>query len=66
MIDDGKNGFICKQNNTKDLILQIEKFLALSKEERKEMGLAGRAKVEKEFNRQIVIDKYLQEIEKIS
>ena len=66
VIDDGKNGFICKQNNTKDLILQIEKFLALSKEERKEMGLAGRAKVEKEFNRQIVIDKYLQEIEKIS
>lgn len=66
VIDDGKNGFICKQNNTKDLIQQIEKFLALSREERKQMGLAGRAKVEKEFNRQIVIDKYLQEIEKIS
>lgn len=66
VIDDGKNGFICKQNDTKDLILQIEKFLALSREERKQMGLAGRAKVEKEFNRQIVIDKYLQEIEKIS
>ena len=62
VIDDGKNGFICKQNNTKDLIQQIEKFLALSREERKQMGLAGRAKVEKEFNRQIVIEKYLAEL----
>ena len=66
VIDDGINGYICKQNDTKDLIEQIEKFLKLSREERKQMGLAGRAKVEKEFNRQIVIHKYLQEIDKIS
>lgn len=63
VIDDGINGYVCKQNDTKDLIAQIEKFLAHSKEERKEMGLAGRRKVEKEFNRQIVIQKYLQEVE---
>lgn len=62
VIDDGKNGFICKQNNTKDLIMQIEKFLALPRETRKKMGIAGRAKVEKEFNRRIVIDKYLAEL----
>jgi len=65
VIDDGKNGYICKQNDTKDLIVQIEKFLALSREERKQMGLAGREKVEKEFDRQIVINKYLQEVEKV-
>ena len=62
VIDDGVNGYICKQNDSKDLILQIEKFLALSIEERKEMGLAGRRKVEKEFDRQIVVDKYLAEL----
>ena len=62
VIDDGVNGYICKQNDTKDLIMQIEKFLVLSREARKQMGLAGRAKVEKEFNRQIVIDKYLAEL----
>ena len=62
VIDDGVNGFICKQNDSADLIKQVEKFLALSWEERKNMGLAGRAKVEKEFDRQIVIDKYLQEV----
>ena len=30
------------------------------------MGLAGRAKVEKEFDRNIVIDAYMNEIEQIS
>ena len=66
VIDDGVNGFICQQKDSEDLIKQIEKFLALSWEERKNMGLAGRKKVEQEFDRQIVIDKYLQEVAKVS
>lgn len=66
VIDDGVNGFICKQKDSEDLIKQVEKFLKLSWEERKNMGLAGRRKVEKEFDRQIVIDKYLQEIAQVS
>lgn len=66
VIEDGINGYVCKQKNSEDLIKQIEKFLALSWEERKNMGEAGRAKVEKEFDRQIVIDKYLQEIEQVT
>lgn len=65
VIDDTVNGYICKQNDSADLIKQVEKFLALSWEERKNMGLAGRKKVEKEFDRQIVIDKYLQEVNRI-
>ena len=36
--------------------------MALNWEDKKNMGLAGRTKVEKEFDRQIVIDKYLEEI----
>lgn len=62
VIDDGKNGFVVEQKNSKDLIDKIEKFLSLSHEERKQMGLNGRHKVEKDFNRQIVIDKYLEEL----
>ena len=61
-IDDGVNGFVCKQKDSNDLIAQIEKFMALNWEDKKNMGLAGRTKVEKEFDRQIVIDKYLEEI----
>lgn len=62
VIDDGVNGFIVKQKDSADLIEKIEKFLALSWEEKKQMGLNGRAKVEKEFDRQIVVDKYMGEI----
>ncbi|MBQ8857252.1 MAG: glycosyltransferase family 4 protein [Lachnospiraceae bacterium] len=65
VIDDGVNGYICKQNDSEDLIKQVEKFLALSWEERRNMGLAGRKKVEKEFDRQIVVNKYLQEVHRI-
>lgn len=64
VVDDGINGYICNQNDTMDLIRQIEKFISLSWEERKEMGLAGRKKVEKEFDRKIVVKKYLQELNK--
>ena len=62
VIDDGKNGFVVEQKNAKDLIEKIERFLNLSYEERKQMGLNGRHNVEKDFNRQIVIDKYLEEL----
>lgn len=62
VIDDGVNGYVCKQKDSQDLIKQVEKFLALTWEERRNMGLAGRKKVEKEFNRQIVVDKYLAEL----
>lgn len=62
VVDNGVNGFVVKEKNSKDLIEKIEKFLAMSVEERKAMGLAGREKVEKEFNRQIVIDKYVNEL----
>lgn len=65
VVEDGVNGFICNQNDTQDLIRQIEKFLELSWTERKSMGLAGRRKVEKEFDRQIVIEKYLKELNEV-
>lgn len=64
VIDDGVNGFIVKQQDSQDLIEKIEKFLKLSADERKAMGLAGRSKVEKEFDRQIVVEKYVEEVNK--
>lgn len=64
IVEDGRNGFVCKQQNSDDLIHQIERFLALSHEERKQMGQYAREKVEREFDRNIVIEKYLRELEK--
>lgn len=62
IVEDGVNGFVCRQRDSDDLVAQIEKFLALPWEQRRDMGLAARRKVEKEFDRQIVVDAYLQEI----
>ncbi len=62
VIDNGINGFVVKQNDTEDLVRQIEKFISLAYDEKKTMGLAGRLKVEKEFDRQIVVNKYLEEL----
>ena len=66
IVEDGVNGFVVKQNDLNDLIEKIEKYLSLSNEERKQLGLNGRRKVEKEFDRNIVINKYLDAINKVT
>ena len=65
VVDNDINGYVVEEKNSKDLIEKIELFLSKSIEERKQMGIAGRKKVEKEFDRQIVVDKYLAEIESL-
>ncbi len=62
----GITGLVYHGGNIEDLVDNIEIFISrLSNEQRKQMGLEGRAKVEKEFNRQIVVNAYLEEISKI-
>ena len=62
VVEDGINGYMITQKRTQALIDAIEKFLRLSYEQRKKMGLAGREKVEKEFDRRIVVNAYMQEL----
>lgn len=59
-IDHGVNGFIVKEQDSQDLIEKIEEFLKLSYEQRKEMGIKGREKVSSEFDRNIVVSRYLE------
>ncbi len=59
-IDDGVTGFIVREQDSADLIEKTEKFLSLSFAQRKEMGLRGREKVSREFDRNIVVQKYLE------
>lgn len=66
IVDEGSNGFIVESKSSEDLIKKVEKFIKLSDEEKKEMGQAGRKKVEKEFDRQIVVDAYLSEIQSLN
>ena len=65
IVDDGVTGFLFKAENTQSLISAVEKFLFLDADKRLKMGLCARAKVEKEFDRQIVVDTYINEINKI-
>lgn len=65
VVEDGVNGYVVKQQDSKDLIEKIEGFLSLSVDERKAMGLFGRAKVEREFDRNIVIRKYMDEVNSV-
>ena len=62
IVDDEVNGYIVHEKNSADLIEKIETFLALSYEQKREMGLHGREKIEREFDRHIVIEKYLKEL----
>lgn len=63
VVEDGVNGFLVKQRDSEDLIHKIEDFIVLTYEQKMQMGLAGRAKVEREFDRKIVVDAYLKELE---
>jgi len=65
VVDDCVNGFVVKQHDSEDLIQKIEKFLELKHEQKMQMGLAGRTKVEREFDRRIVVDAYLKELENL-
>lgn len=64
-VEDGVSGFIYHAEDVSQLVDKIEKFIALTPQQRKDMGLAGRRKVEKEFDRNIVVNAYLQEIKRI-
>lgn len=66
VVDEGENGYLVEPKNTDELIKAIDKFMKLVNEDKKQMGLAARRKVEKQFDRQIVVETYLEEIEKVS
>lgn len=64
--DEGISGFGFQPRDVDSLCEAIEKFIDLPYEKKAEMGRAGRAKMEKEFDRNIVVDKYINEVERIS
>ena len=64
IVDDGINGFVVREKDSEDLTSKIEKFISLPYQEKVQMGMNGRRKVEKEFNRDIVVKEYIDAIEK--
>lgn len=64
-VNDKISGYIYHGGNVDELVQTVERFLSLDNEERKQMGLSGRRKVEKEFSREIVVQAYLEKIRKL-
>ena len=65
VIDDGKNGFLVREKDSNDLIEKLRYFISLPLEERRKMGLLGREKVEREFNRDRVVNAYIRTIDSL-
>ena len=64
-VDAGKSGFVIPIKDEDALVKALESFLAMSYESKREMGLAGRKKIETEFDRQLVVQAYSEEISRI-
>jgi glycosyltransferase involved in cell wall biosynthesis len=66
IVEDGKNGFLCRVRDASDLAEKMEKMYKLSQEDRQKMGEYGRKKVENEFEKNFVVNAYLKTIEQIT
>ena len=60
--DEGVTGFGFEAKDTDGVTAVIERFVALPYERKREMGTAGRKKIENEFSREIVVNKYLEQV----
>ncbi len=58
-VDDGRTGYLVEARSAQSLMDGVEKFLMLSYTQKRLMGQEGRRKMEQEFDRQIVVEKYL-------
>lgn len=64
-IENCVTGFIFPPQNTEEMFKQIDKFVNMSNQQRAEMGKKAREKMEREFDRNIVVNSYINEIQKI-
>lgn len=65
-VDDGRTGYLIEAKKSDSLITAVKRFISLPYNQKVLMGKNAREKVEREFDRQIVVDAYLKEIDRIS
>jgi len=66
VVDDGVNGYLCSVKDIDDLIEKLLLVSSMSHRQRVEMGVCGRQKAVREFDEQIIVDRYLKEISYLS
>lgn len=61
-VKNGYNGFLCEVADTKSLVNAFENFIKLPNDEKILMGKRSRNKAEKEFDRNLVVNFYIEKI----
>lgn len=65
LVDDGVSGYLCKARDVNDLANKLESMLLLSSELRVEMGRKGREKMQREFDAEIILRRYLEVVDEV-
>jgi glycosyltransferase involved in cell wall biosynthesis len=65
VVEDRTTGLLCRPQDAKDLAEKMRRMVALTEENRIEMGRRGREKMIREFDEKFVIQKYLNVISEI-
>ena len=61
-VDDGMTGLLCRPRDVEGLARCMREMINMPREARIAMGQRGRAKMQREFDERIVIDRYLQTV----
>lgn len=61
-VEDGVSGFLCEKQNADSLYEVMKKFTELPSETRKEMGLAGRKRMEEIFDKRKVVQETIEHL----
>lgn len=61
-VDQGKTGLLCHVGDADSLYEQMLHMTQLSREQREQMGLAARRKMEREFDKKLVVQRTIEEI----
>jgi len=59
---DGETGFLCEALSAEDLAKKLIQLIEMAQSKRRMMGKKGRARMESEFDENIVLEQYLAEI----
>ena len=62
-VEDGVNGYLCEKKNVDSLYEKMKMMCELSYEEKKAMGVAGRERMEKVFDKKRVVEETIGELE---
>ena len=60
VVSDGLNGLYCREKDVDDLISVVERFRNMTEDRHRKMGLEGRRIVESSFDRNTVVNTYME------